>query len=134
MKKIIHKLLNFVFCGTILISMASFAADDPTIKGDLRTNISNAMNQYVESHTIDGKLYLYDAVGGQLLSLRFDSLHKGIVNKNGFYVSCADFVDQRSRKIDVDFLVRQAGDKLKVTQAIIHSIDSNKRTYHLENM
>lgn len=56
------------------------------------------------------------------------------MDKNGFYVSCADFVDQHGRKIDIDFLVRPAGDRLKTTQAIVHSIDGDKRQYHLENM
>lgn len=131
MKKIIH---NLLFCSAILTGMAALAADDPSIKGDLRTGIGNAMNQYIESQTIDGRFYLYDAVGGQLLNLTFDGLHEGIVDKNGFYVSCADFIDQHGRKIDVDILVRPAGDTLKATQAIVHSIDGDKRQYHLENM
>ena len=134
MKKSISYLLNAVlFSGAMLAGMAALAADDPAIKGDLRSNIVNAMNQYIESQTIDGRFYLYDAVGGQLLNLTFDGLHKGIVDKNGFYVSCADFIDQHGRKIDVDILVRPAGDTLKATQAIVHSIDGDKRQYHLEN-
>ncbi len=113
--------------------MTSFAADDPTIKGNLRTNISQAMSQYVEDQTVDGKIDLYDAVDGKLLSLTFDSLHAGIVKKEGFFVSCADFMDQQDRLIDIDFLVKQSGNTLKVTQAIVHSIDGEERVYHLEN-
>ena len=131
MKKMIH---NLIVCGTILAATVASAADDPSIKGDLRTGIGNAMNEYIEDQTIDGKFYLYDAVGGQLLNLTFDSLHKGIVDKNGFYVSCADFIDQHGRKIDVDILIRPVENSLKATQAIVHSIYGDKRQYHLENM
>ncbi len=131
--KIISSILNSIIFGTFLISMTSFAADDPTIKGNLRTNISQAMSQYVEDQTIDGKIDLYDAVDGKLLSLTFDSLHAGIVKKEGFFVSCADFMDQQDRLIDIDFLVKQSGNTLKVTQAIVHSIDGEERVYHLEN-
>ncbi len=67
------------------------------------------------------------------LRLEFDSLHEGIVRKGDFYVSCADFVDQSGRKIDVDFLVLPDGDQLKATQGIVHSIDGDKRKYHLES-
>jgi len=130
MKKFVH----YLIFSTILAGTLALAADDPSIKGNLRAGIGNAMNEYIEDNTIDGKFYLYDAVGGQLLSLTFDSLHKGIVDKNGFYVSCADFIDQHGRKIDVDILVRPADNTLKATQAIVHSIDGDKRQYHLEKM
>lgn len=133
MTKIVRSVLNSILFGTFLISMTSFAADDPTIRGNLRSNITQAMNQYVEDYTINGKIDLYDAVDGKLLSLTFDNLHSGIVKKEGFFVSCADFRDQDDRLIDIDFLVKQSGNTLKVTQAIVHSIDGKERVYHLEN-
>ena len=108
------------------------AGDDPSIQGELRTQIQAAMSDFVESQTIDGVVRLYDPVEGRLLRLRFDELHSGIVRKGDFYVSCADFVDQEARKIDVDFLVLPDGGDLRATQAIVHSMDGKKRAYHLE--
>ena len=115
-----------------LTATAARAADDPSIKGDLRTNVHEAMNQFVADQTVDGVVRLYDAVDGKLLSLESYELHSGIVKKGEFYVSCADFVDQDGRKIDVDFLVLPKNGKLQTTQAIVHSVAGKKRKYHLE--
>jgi len=114
--------------------MPLHAADDPSIKGDLRSNIKASMQKYISNNTVDGHLFLYDAVKGNLLKLKLDELHDGIVEKSGFYVSCADFKDQNGRKIDVDFLVRPTGKQLLTTQGIVHSINGNKRKYHLEKI
>ncbi len=115
-----------------IMATAASAADDPSIKGDLRTNVHGAMDQFVADNTVDGVLRLYDAVDGKLLSLRSYELHSGIVKKGDFYVSCADFVDQEGRKIDVDFLVLPKDGKLQTSQGIVHSIEGEKRKYHLE--
>ena len=115
-----------------LISTSAQAGDDPSIKGDLRTNVHKAMDAYVAQQTIDGALRLYDPVDGKLLSLTSYELHSGIVKKGDFYVSCADFVDQEGRKIDVDFLVLPNDGQLQATQGIVHSVEGKKRSYHLE--
>ncbi len=126
-------LVPAVVAGWLLVAgVTAQAGDDPSIKGDLRTNIHAAMNDFVGEQTVDGRVRLYDPVEGRLLSLEFDNLHEGIVRKGEFYVSCADFVDQDGRKIDVDFLVIPKGDELIATQALVHSVDGKKRKYHLE--
>ncbi len=117
----------------LLAAPAAQAGNDPSIEGDLRKNIQAAMDSWVGEQTVDGTVRLYDPVEGRLLELRFEELHDGIVKKGDFYVSCADFADQDGRKIDVDFLVLPDGDELIATQAIVHSVDGKKRTYHLEN-
>ncbi len=129
------KTSGLLLASVLCLSPASsaLAADDPSIKGDLRTRIQSAMSEYAEAQTIDGVVRLYDPVEGKLLRLKFDSLHSGIVKRGDFYVSCADFVDQTDRKIDVDFLVVPDGENLRVTQGIVHSVDGNKRAYHLES-
>ena len=111
---------------------SAYAADDPSIKGDLRENIKQSMASFIQQQTIDGEMYVYDAVDGQLLSLTLDKLHSGIVKKGDFYVSCADFEDEKGRKIDVDFMVRQSAGQWVTTQALIHSVAGHKRKYHLE--
>ena len=75
---------------------------------------------------------IYDAVGGKLLALKFAKLHEGVVKKGDFYVSCADFVDKKGTKVDLDFLVIKEGDNLQTIQALVHSLDGKKRKYHLE--
>ena len=114
------------------VSNTSSAADDPSIKGNLRSAIQMAMTRYITNQSIEGQVYLYDAVAGRLLKMTLLELQEGIMQKNGFYVSCADFSDQDGRLIDIDFLVRASKDQLVTTQAIVPSIDGKKRKYHLE--
>ncbi len=114
------------------LSTIAHAANDASIKGDLRSNIQHSMQSYIDQKTIDDAFYVYDSVKGRLLKLELDELHDGIVKKGDFYVSCADFKDQHGRKIDVDFMVRSSGDHFVTTQALVHSIDGEKRKYHLE--
>ncbi len=116
----------------LLAGSSARAGDDPSIKGDLRTQIQEAMGDFIGTQTVDGFVHLYDPVEDRLLRLTFEELHSGIVKKADFYVSCADFVDQEGRKIDVDFLVLPDGDELRATQGVVHSVDGKKRKYHLE--
>ena len=116
----------------LLVPTASQAADDPSIKGKLRTDIQAAMQTLIDDLSVDGALVQYDPVDGKILELREPVLHAGIVKKGHFYVSCADFKDQQGRKIDVDFLVLDHDGQLRATQALVHKIDGNKRPYDLE--
>ena len=120
-----------VFCAFVALPAA--AADDPSIQGAQRTGIQEAMQVFIETQSVDGRVLHYDAVSGELLQLRLDALHEGIVKKGDFYVSCADFVGEGGRKFDLDFLVVPAGDAYRVNQAIVHSVDGDKRKYHLES-
>jgi len=123
--------------GSILLLVLSGfiqAGDDPSIKGNLRDNIKASMNHYIAGQTINGRMYLFDALQGKLLKMELVELHEGIVKKGDFYVSCADFIDQHGTAIDVDFLVRPKREQLITTQAIVHSVDGNKRKYHLEKL
>ena len=123
-----------IFVGALFTASMSFAGDDPSIKGDLRSNIQASMNDFISGQTVDETMFVYDAVDGKLLELSLDSLHSGIVKKGAFYVSCADFIDQHGRKIDVDFMVREKNNTLITTQALVHSVDGDKRAYHLEKL
>lgn len=126
------KLLTAVLFLTL--ATQAYAANDPKIKGDIRSNVQYSMQQFIDSNSVDGKLFLYDSNQGKLLKLKLDELHSGIVKKGDFYVSCADFKDQNGRKIDVDFLVVKNGNQLITTQGIVHSVNGKKRKYHLEKI
>ncbi|HDH09245.1 MAG TPA: hypothetical protein ENG96_07210 [Gammaproteobacteria bacterium] len=136
MKKKIEQKIKIITLGLLALLLltgpVAYAADDPSIKGDLRTDIQATMDTFIKSQTIDGTLRLYDPVEDVLLKVTLKKLHPGIVKKGNFFVSCADFVDSKGRKYDLDFLVVPAGDKLITTQAIVHSVDGKKRKYHLE--
>ncbi len=118
----------------ILASFAVSAANDASIKGDLRQNIQKSMNYFIDTQTVNGSMLVYDAVKGKLLKLRLKKLHQGIVQKGDFYVSCADFIDHEGRKVDIDFMVLPIGQEFVTTQALVHSIDGKKRKYHLEKI
>ncbi len=115
------------------VSTSAWAGDDPSIKGALREGIKAGMKSYIDTSMINGTFYIYDAVEGKLIRLKFLKLHEGIVKKGNFYVSCADFLDERGQKVDLDFLVMPDGDSLKTIQAVVHSIDGKKRKYHVES-
>lgn len=118
----------------LALSFTAQAANDSSIKGELRENIQASMAHFIQQQNIDGRMYVYDAVDGKLLKLKLDELHSGIVKKGDFYVSCADFHDGQGRKVDIDFLVRPSVNGLITTQALVHSVDGKKRKYHLEKM
>ncbi len=126
--------MNNLIALAVLTFFASsaFAADDPSIKGEIREHLETAMLEHVEIATIGDHYLIYDPVAGALKKLEFKKLHKGVVKKGPFYISCADFVDGDGRAYDLDFFVAKKGDKLHVLQALVHSIDGEKRAYHLE--
>ena len=122
-----------VLCLSLLSAPLAQAGDDPSIKGQLRTDVQAAMEAFIAHQTIEGTYRHYDPVDGRLLHLEKPNLHAGIVKKGDYYISCADFTDQDGRSIDVDFLVLDAGGEIRAVQGLVHKIDGKKRPYHLEN-
>lgn len=114
-------------------SAVSFAAEDPSITDDTRKDIQSAMKSHIDQNVVNGRYVIYDAVEGRLKMLKFDQVHEGIVKKADFYVSCADFVDEKGKKYDLDLLVAAYKGSFHVLETIVHSIDGNKRKYHLED-
>ncbi len=117
----------------LTLSLAAYAADDPSIQGKPRTGSQAAMTKHIDANTFDGKYVIYDAVDGKLLKLDFKELHAGLVKKGDFYVSCADFADTQGNKYDLDFLVGEKNGDYFVVQALVHKVNDNKRKYHVEN-
>jgi len=133
-KQMVVAIVTVALVPLFLAGPVSQAVDDPSIKGNLRTNIKASMSEFINGQTVKQTLRIYDPVEDKMYKLKLDKLHEGIVKKGDFYVSCADFVDPKNgRKFDLDFLVLPDGDKLVATQAVIHSVDGKKRKYHLED-
>ena len=124
---VIAMVLFFGLCGV------SFGADDPSIKGKTREGIQSAMKRHIDGNIVDGKYVIYDAVDGKLRKLKFDQVHEGIVKKADFYISCADFVDGGGNKYDLDLLVVERNGDFRVLETVVHSINGEKRKYHLED-
>ncbi|HHH48780.1 MAG TPA: hypothetical protein ENK51_07835 [Gammaproteobacteria bacterium] len=131
--KNLRHLIQASLTAAILASGSALAADDPSIKGDLRSNIQAAMDQMIKERTVNGTFKFYDQLKDKVYDLKLVELHDGIVKKGDYYVSCADFVDSRGNKVDMDFLVLPSDGKLLATQAIMHKVDGKKRKYHLED-
>jgi hypothetical protein len=131
-QKVTCWIVNAIFAATLL-SGATFAADDPSIKGDIRGNIKSAMNKMIQHNSINNVYRIYGPVEGRLLNLTLVELHDGIVKKGDYYVSCADFRDTKGKLVDLDFLVANKEGRFIATQAVIHKIGSQKRQYHLED-
>jgi hypothetical protein len=91
------------------------------------------MQSYVGRLTVGSVYGLYDPVNGRVYQLKFQKLHDEVEKKGDFYVSCADFTDRAGNKFDIDFMVLDDSGKFKVSQAIVHGINDEKRTYTLEN-
>jgi len=125
--------LIVVLAGIFAAPISGLAGDDTSIKGELRSDIKASMNQYIKFQSIDDAMYLYDPVEDKVHRMKLVKLHEGIKRKGNFFVSCADFTDQKGHKLDIDFMVRQRGSRLITTQAIVHAIDGNKRKYQLED-
>lgn len=117
----------------LAFTLTSFAADDPSIKGERRSAIQDAMQKHIDHNTVDGHYVIYDAVTDDLLKLKLAKLHDGIVKKADYYVSCADFHDRDGTYFDLDFLVIEKEGRFNVLQGVVHKVGSVKRKYHLES-
>jgi hypothetical protein len=118
--------LFVLFCMT-----AAFAGDDPSIKGQTRAGIQKAMQQHVNDNTVNGVYAIYDGATDDVKFLQFKKLHRGIVKKGGFYVSCSDFADSEGTSYCVDLLAAEENGKFRVVDSIVHKTGNQKRSYHL---
>lgn len=115
----------------LLCFTVAFAGDDPSIKGQTRSGIQNAMQQHINDNTVNGVYAIYDGSTDDVKFLQFKELHRGIVRKGGFYVSCSNFSDSEGRSYCVDLLAVEKNGKFKVVDAVVHKIGNQKRNYHL---
>ncbi len=121
--------------GLILLALApATAADDPSIPAQRKALVQQAMVTHIDSNRSGDHYVIYDAVDGKLLRLKLKELHAGVVQKTGFYVSCADFTTTSGDVVDVDFLVAGDDTGFRVLEGVVHKVGGTKRPYHLEEM
>jgi len=127
-----HVIYTILFLMLVTPTIPAFTADDPSIKGEVRTGVQSAMNDHVKENTLGEEYIIYDSGDGNVKGLTFKELHSGIVTKGDFYVSCADFTDSSGNLYDVDFLVAESNGELRVYQALVHKVNGEKRKYQVE--
>ncbi len=124
-------LASLCAAGLMLMAVAVSAADDPSIRGTLRPQIWETIDDYLVTQMPDGTMRLYDPIENRVLRLEITALPERVVRNGDFYVGSANCVDQDGRKIDVDFLVLQTEKPMQVMQAIVHKIDGVERRINL---
>ncbi|MBW2245267.1 MAG: hypothetical protein JRH01_25130, partial [Deltaproteobacteria bacterium] len=98
MRRLSVSLIGFVILGLGVGPGPAWAGDDPSIQGQERAGIQAATGAFIEAQKgKDGSILHFDPVTGKLTKLRLVELHEGIVKKGHFFVSCADFVDEKER-------------------------------------
>ena len=135
MKKIIALTLVVFFSVTLSVSAQDSAGTlNPTVKAETLETIQKLMLKHIEEHSIKGIYLLYDAVTDELLRLKFKGVHSDVLTVGGeFYASCILFTDSEETMYDLDVLVVEDDGKFRVLQTIVHSVEEQKRPYHLED-
>jgi hypothetical protein len=59
----------------------------------------SAMSSFIKQRTVGGTFYYYDPVDSRLLSLKFDDLHKEVMQDGQFMMACSDFHDRAGPQI-----------------------------------
>lgn len=122
--------LFFLFMILIFPALL-FASDDPNIPADTKAKIQIAMEAHIHSLMAknNGSYPIFDPDGRNIVQLNFLKLHKGVVvkGKQGrYYISCADFTDNKNTEYDLDFLV---SDHFEVVETLVHKKAGNKLHY-----
>lgn len=107
--------------------------------GGVNSEVQASMKSFVKEQTLKNtKMPI--VYQGKILELEVmksekypDGFHAGVKTKGNLYVSCADFVDKKGNKYDIDFLVKKNGNKYSVVQPIVHSVNGIKNPYDLSH-
>jgi len=90
------------------------AADAGAVDID-KTAIHDAMSQYIHAKTSpETNTYAVEGVGA-----KFDYIHSGVNEKDGLYVSCADF-KAGDDVYDVDYYVKEKEGNYEVVKEVLH--------------
>src|SRR2546425_2637428 len=119
----------------LVVAPAMFAAEGmmgTMVKGPEAEKARSAMDTYIKQPTVGSTFYYYDPIDSKLLTLKFDDLHKDVMQEGKFLTACSDFHDQNGHKYDIDFLALRNGRSVVVTQPVLHAIDGKERPHHTE--
>lgn len=83
-------------------------------------------------HNANGKFPVYDPGLKAVIQLQFKNLHDSVEmmgRDNPYFISCADFVDDKGVSYDLDFLLSK---KYEVVAVLIHARDGKKIPYNID--
>jgi len=103
---------------------------EATAKVDIES-VAIAIGEYVENDTKlkGGFFFVYDPVLKRALTLTLSKIHKERLAQVGdnLFFACSDFDEQGGKVFDLDFFMKAKGDRLVVTEVMIHKEDGNPR-------
>ena len=98
--------------------------------------IGNAIQQYVDEDSAlkGGYFLIYDPVSSSVLQLKLTKIHQDKLAKvgEGLYFACSDFAAGKDATYDLDFFLREKGDRLAVSEIKIHKENGNPRYNWME--
>ena len=93
--------------------------------------ISHAIEKEVKNSAKknDGYFIVEDKEAGKTLYLKLDKIHKERLSavKKNLYFACVDFTNKDGRTYDIDFFLKDASGKLKVSETIVHKEEGKPR-------
>lgn len=124
------RIILFFLCFLLLPSML-YAGDAPNIPSGVKAKVQTAMLAHVNALLAKngGSYPIFDPGIREVVQLNFKDLHKGVVVKGSqgkYYISCADFTDQKGGKYDLDFLVST---NFEVVETLVHKKNGEKIHY-----
>lgn len=99
-----------------------------------RDAIQSAMKKNIVTtidHNANGKFPIYDSGLKAVIQLQFKNLHDSVEvmgRENPYFISCADFVDDKGVLYDLDFLLSK---KYEVVAVLIHAKNGKKIHYNI---
>lgn len=124
----------FLFTTSVAFSVAGeHPSEHPAgEKSEVTTEtISMAIEKHVKksAQKNEGYFIVEDKEAGKTLHLKLDKIHKERLSavKQDLYFACVDFTNKDGRTYDIDFFLRDAGGRLKVTETIIHKEEGKPR-------
>ena len=99
-----------------------------------RDAIQKAMKNHIDQVTKyngNGKFPVFDPSEKTVIQLQFDYLHDSVEvtgRDNPYFISCADFVDGKGVRYDLDFLVSK---NYEVVAVLIHAKNGKKTQYDI---
>ncbi len=113
-----RRVLAAVACTAAMISWAWAPARAQALDVETRVQLQRTLQDYVEAKITDGGYSFFDTESGKVRQLKLDKLHPVIFEKDGYYLMCADFMDDSGADVVLDYIVRKRGDDFVVEQEI----------------
>ena len=127
------KFLLAILSTTFLMISSSAWAHEGIVTSH-RDAIQKAMMNHIEQVTEyngNGKFPVFDPSEKTIVQLKFDYIHDSVEvmgRDNPYFVSCADFIDHKGVRYDLDFLVSK---NHEVVAVLIHAKKGKKTPYDI---